>query len=280
MVGRVQGHRLVVVVALIIAVVASTIAPAQASPDHGAALDESGAGGFIGLNPEDPDTGGVVTVGAPTSTEEGDEPARPRYRIENGGDCIVGERENADGSIEPVLGTTWLTALADENTDGNTIVDAVCAVEAPPPPPPPPSPDEVWQFIPLAEAGLGINPVGDGLTGLETWLWHEGPTSGVSVTPTLRGYGLVVEARPVLYRWDMGEEPEAVYSSPSPGSEDQPAASHVYETKGDYEVTMQVVWEGSYEFTGFGVSNSGSLGSVTVNSSRDYHVAEARAVRR
>ncbi len=43
---------------------------------------------------------------------------------------------------------------------------------------------------------------------------------------------------------------------------------------------MQVVWEGSYDFSGFGVSDSGSLGSVTVTRSRDYHVVEARAVRR
>ncbi len=259
----------------------ATATAAQASPDHGAALDESGAGGFIGLNPEGLEDSGEIIVGEPVSTEGGADPARPRYRIENGGDCIADEIENPDGTIEPVLGTTWLTVLADENTDGNTtIVDAVCAVEAPPPPPPPPSPDEVWQFVPLAEAGLGINPIGDGLTGLETWLWNEGTASAVSVAPTLRGYDLVVEARPVLYRWDMGEDPRAVYSSPSPGSEGQPAASHVYETKGDYEVVMEVVWEGSYEFSGFGVSNRGSLGSVTVTRSRDYHVAEARAVRR
>jgi hypothetical protein len=275
-----RTHRLVVPLALAVSIIA-TVVPAQASPDKGAALDESGVGGFIGLNPVGPEPEGVITVGEPASTEDGGEPARPRYRIENGGDCIVDETENADGTIESIVGTTWLTVLADENADGNTtIVDAVCAVDAPPPPPPPPSPDEVWQFVPLAEARLGINPVGDGLTGLDTWLWHEGPDSGVSVAPTLRGYDLVVEARPVLYRWDMGEVPQAVYSSPSPGSEDQPVANHVYETKGDYEVTMQVVWEGSYEFSGFGVSNRGSLGSVTVTSSRDYHVAEARAVRR
>lgn len=278
MVSPVRARRFMVL-ALAIGVVASTVTPVQASPDHGAALDESGAGGFIGLNPEGLHGGGIIRVGEPASTEGGAQPARSRYRIKNGGDCIADEIENADGSIEPVLGTTWLTVLADENVDGNsTIVDAVCAVEAPPPPPPPPSPDEVWQFVPLAEAGLGINPAGDGLTGLETWLWHEGPASEVSVAPTLRGYGLVVEAKPVLYRWDMGEG--SIYSSPSPGSEDQPAANHVYETKGDYEVTMEVVWEGTYEFSGFGVSNTGSLGSVTVTRSREYHVAEARAVRR
>lgn len=260
--------------------VGATVAPVQASPDHGAALGGGGVGGFIGLNPPG-GGGGGITVGEPVSTEAGAEPARPGYRVQNGGDCIVEETVSADGTIEPVLGTTWLTVLADENGDGNaTIVNAVCAVDAPPPPPPPPSPDEVWQFVPLSDAVLGINPVGDGLTGLETWLWHEGPASGVSVAPTLRGYALVIEARPVLYRWTMGEEPEVVHSSSSPGSEAQPAASHVYETKGDYTVTMDVVWEGSYEFSGFGVTNRGSLGSVTVNRSRDYHVAEARAVRR
>ncbi|MDQ3461456.1 MAG: hypothetical protein M3471_00245, partial [Actinomycetota bacterium] len=62
----------------IVGSVVSVAGPAQSSPDHGAALDESGAGGFIGLNPVGPDPEEVITVGEPASTEEGAEPVSPR----------------------------------------------------------------------------------------------------------------------------------------------------------------------------------------------------------
>ncbi len=255
------------------AVVGAHTVPAAAGPDHSAGLDQAGAGGSIGLTEDGP-------ISRPVATETGSNPARPRYLIVNAGNCLLDEIRHADGTRTPVWGTTWLTVLADENADGtSTVVEAVCAKEPPPPPPPPPTPTEIWQFVPLTKSELGIDPKGDGLTGLDTLLWHEGGSAGVSVTPTLRGYGLVVNARPVLYKWAMGDQPQTVYSSRVSGSEQHPAARHDFRTKGDYTVTMQVVWEGSYTFSGFGVSNTGSLGSVTVTRTRSYHVVEVRGVR-
>lgn len=271
------GHRRLwtglLVGALACAAVGGWAGEASAGPDHSAGLDEAGAGGSIGLTDEGP-------ISKPVATETGSNPSRPRYLIVNAGRCLLDEILAADGTRTPVWGTTWLTVLADENPDGTSnVVDAVCAKVAPPPPPPPPTPSEIWQFVPLTASTIGINPKGDGLTGLDTWLWHEGASTAVEVAPNLRGYSLVVNARPVLYKWAMGDQPQTVYSSRASGTEQHPAARHEYRTKGDYTITMQTMWEGSYTFSGFGVSSAGSLGSVTVARTRPYHVVEVRAVR-
>lgn len=271
------GHRRLwsglIVVALACTAITGGAEEASAGPDHSAGLEQGGAGGSIGLSEEGPIT-------KPVATETGSNPAQPRYLVVNAGRCLLDEIRNADGTRTPVWGTTWLTVLADENPDGTSnVVDAVCARTAPPPPPPPPTPTEIWQFVPLTKSEIGINPRGDGLTGLDTWLWHEGERTGVEVAPVLRGYSLVVKARPVLYKWAMGDQPKTVYTTRVSGTEQQPAARHEYRTKGDYTVTMQIVWEGSYTFSGFGVSSAGSLGSVTVTRTRPYHVVEVRGVR-
>lgn len=195
-----------VVVALACAAITGGAGRASAGPDHSAGLDQGGAGGSIGLSDEGP-------VTKPVATETGNNPARPRYLVVNAGRCLLDEIRHADGTRTPVWGTTWLTVLADENSDGTSnVVDAVCARAAPPPPPPPPTPTEIWQFVPLTKSEIGINPRGDGLTDLDTWLWHEGSRTGVEVAPNLRGYSLVVKARPVLY---ASSSSEAVSRAPA-----------------------------------------------------------------
>ena len=129
---------------------------------------------------------------------------------------------------------------------------------------------------------MGINPALDGLTGLETWLWYEGDAGPVQLPPLeIRGYAVTATAKPAVFTWKMAEDPAAQYSGSVPGSQTHPAAVHVYQTKRDYNTVMEVGWEGSYSFSGFGIALTNQpLGRVTLTSERLYHVVEARGVRR
>lgn len=129
---------------------------------------------------------------------------------------------------------------------------------APPPPrctpfpalPPIPS----WDLAPLpADGTIGADPVGWGLTGLESRFWWSGTTtvgwSQVGV-PGLRADCTVIPA-PVLefqayavsLRWDLGE---ITATTDTPGSAAAPAVRHTYTDKHPGQVvSAQVEWVGS-----------------------------------
>jgi hypothetical protein len=148
--------------------------------------------------------------------------------------------------------------------------------------------DAVSRQLPLPV--LAINPHVEGLTGLDTWLWYEddgasalmpinvnGQTRpGLQVTATAGPFSITAEAWIIEYRWDMGDGGR--YASNSPGSEDHPAATHLYEVKGNYTVQVETVWTGTYTWTASGTTGSGDLGSVVRRSEHPYTVVEARAV--
>lgn len=122
--------------------------------------------------------------------------------------------------------------------------------------------------------------------GLGTWLWAQ-PGQELTVNLTLGGYELEVTAEPSAYHWEVtsdaggaepGPDPPASYSSESAGSEEEPAATHVFNHDGDYVISHTVDWSGSYTFTGFGVSESADLGTISLETSDDIEVLEVQAV--
>ena len=184
---------------------------------------------------------------------------------------------------------------------------------SPAPPPPPPTAAEVIQASNLPRLRFGLSPVGKdcapggaaggpttatppcaageapGLTGLETLLWVDpAPPAEVAVTVNIRGYSVTSRAHPVRYSWQMRQDgdtasnrnPAPTITTTGPGTHDAPAARYRWETKGDYRVSLAVVWEGSYTFSGFGVaSRTESLGPVTGQPQVvPYHVVEVRSV--
>ena len=184
---------------------------------------------------------------------------------------------------------------------------------APAPPPPPPTAAEVIQASNLPRLQFGLSPSGKdcsvagamgapstpappcgvgeapGLTGLETFLWVDpAPPAEVTVTVNIRGYSVTSRARPVRYSWRMRQDgdtdstrnPNPVFTTTSSGTKDAPAARYRWETKGDYRVSLAVVWQGSYTFSGFGVtSRTESLGPVAGQAQVvPYHVVEVGSV--
>lgn len=149
--------------------------------------------------------------------------------------------------------------------------------------------DAVSRMLPVPE--LLADPDPEGLTGLDTYLWYgdDGASEleivdttdgeqrpGLSVTATAGPYEITATAWIVEYRWETGDG--ATYTSTDPGSAEQPAATHVYETKGDYTVVTEAVWVGTYTWTVGSLSGSDDLDAVARRSEHPYTVVEARAV--
>lgn len=181
-------------------------------------------------------------------------------------------------------GVTPVSPLAIEfiDSDGNSVVfDYRCPSPggAVPVPPAPPGPAEVWGVAPVTEPVIGVNPDNEGLTGLDTWLW--GYDSGpVPVSVTLRGYTVTGIARIVRWTWEMGDPQAGFRESSDPGSEEHPAASYTYETKGDYTLVHSTYWRATFTVSGHGLPDIPlDAGAVATSVSRPYDVVEVRGIR-
>ena len=234
-----------------------------AAADFDVHLDSNGAAGSLGITvPSAPVAG---PTGSPMST--GTRVASLGIACADDTDPL--KRIGQVYSVEQLIGAAWV-AIRDVCVYPGTAIPA--------PPPPPPTPAEVWAMVPLDKAAVGVNPRGEGVTGLPTWFWYEGDTDGVNLNLGLRGYALTVHAKPYRFSWTTGDG--ASGGGSQPGSPDQPAFTHTYDTRGDYQLNMTISWAGTYTFSGYGISQTGSLGSVTLQATRPYHVYEVRGVLR
>ncbi len=185
------------------------------------------------------------------------------------------------GSPAPENGEVAFLALIDTRT-GQIVRTAQPRCVTPRTPTPRPTRSEVGEVMRRERglsAGIGMSPRLDGLTGLETWVWAEVPAAPVSVDASVRGFTGRVTAKPTRYHWDMGDG--TTYTSTVAGSEQQPASRHVYQTKGDYTVVLTVTWSGTFSFAGNGLAAPVTeLGVTEIAYEREYHVAEARGIRR
>lgn len=276
--------RLAFVVAVLMTVASSEPASAgQADPF--AQLSQGGLTG--GLNVPgggNGGSGGGRTVSSPGPTEGGSAPSTSQYSyVPTSTPCS--QTGPGTGAVPGVAGYNPAANQGTVNaqvlvTGGQQqLVSYICVLNGaapPPPPPPPPTPAEIWAHVPLSSGSIGVSPPTEGITGMVTWFWYRGDTSGVGVSVSIRGYTVQVRAKPVKFTWDSGDGTRG--TGRSAGNEAAPGLTHVYERKGDYTIQMVAAWEGSYTFSGYGVSSGGSLGSVSVTSTRPYHVFEVRGV--
>jgi hypothetical protein len=136
-----------------------------------------------------------------------------------------------------------------------------------------------------------------GLTGASSWFWLEPAPGGQSLSSSLRGEHVKVDAAPSAVRWDFGDGSSI---SAGPGVPYRPEAApsgsvrHVYQTRclpGDrghdpyvasscgtsgYHVQAIVEWGVSYRASG-PVAAGGSLPSRATETSTAYPVSEVRA---
>lgn len=163
--------------------------------------------------------------------------------------------------------------------------------------------DEVTKHLPRPK--VSVNPDPRGLTGLEARFWHEDDTqaqwqlvdhdrnpatpaiAALIITAKAGGYSITAQAWPTDYRWEIqpktqpGTRPgrdRATLTSRQAGSRDEPAARYVFQTKGLYSITEATAWTGTYTWQAPGRQGTGQLGSVLLDTSRDYPVIEVRGV--
>jgi hypothetical protein len=158
-----------------------------------------------------------------------------------------------------------------------------CAQPGEPLPPALPTAAEIWEQTPLPRGSVHASPPGTdswpGIVNLESRFWAA-PLADANATVGLRGYVVTVFAHPVGYAWSFGQGTTSV--SDAPGGPDAPARAE-YRRRGDYDVTLYVVWAGLAHTTApafgldFGVQN---LGTVTLPVTIGYHEAEIRALLR
>ena len=244
---------------LICAVLVVLAAPAYAN-------EQTRAGGAIGTDGLD---AWIESTGPGGSGGGGGGPADSwveiTYKQVHGGSCLDGisriaTRHFRDGSPSVVVNVSCPRA---------PLPPGLAAV--------PPSQQQVRDAVDLPTSEAGINPHVRGLVGLETWFWYDGPDAA-TVQVGLNGGTVTAEATVVAYEFATGDG--AVYTSEVPGTEDSPAARHVYQRHGTYDVTVTVIWQGTFTFTApGGATVAGDLGTMRTSSTRAYDVVESQAVR-
>lgn len=124
---------------------------------------------------------------------------------------------------------------------------------------------------------LRIAPERIGLTGLPTYVWLEATPRPVSASASVPGVTVTAEARPVQYRWSFGDGEDKVTSDPGrPWTKARRGSiAYTYETKGHYEVEVEVVWSARWRI---GDGEWRRLGYFSNSDSRDYAVRQVISV--
>lgn len=141
-----------------------------------------------------------------------------------------------------------------------------------------PSIGEIWAAAlrDLTRPALGINPRPTGLTGLETWLWYEGPRE-LAVSASIGAFTVTGTARLEEVTFDMGEGDPV--TATEPGSETEPAARFVYERKGTYDLEVTARWAAELVLSGPGLpARPTPIGTAVLSSSETYPVQEVRGL--
>ena len=148
---------------------------------------------------------------------------------------------------------------------------------------PRPSPEEIARTladraVSLApEPDLQVTPSGIGLTGLESYFWLETSPEPIEATAQAGPVLVTAQARAVQYVWNFGDGSDMVTN----GSGRRWSASrggnigHVYETRGRYDLVVDVVWEARWRIGG---GPWQSLGYFSNSDSRPYRVRQVIAV--
>ena len=181
-------------------------------------------------------------------------------------------------------------SLSFEFSEG--AADCVSFVSPPPAPAPGPTPgrrprrptpetlaqsayDRVISLAP--RPSLEIAPAEIGLTGLDSFFWVGNDLRPVTATAGVPGLTVTAEARPVRYSWGFGDgtsrmtaHPGRPWNPATPGS-----VAHLYETKGRYDVTVEILWAARWRINGGAWRD---LGYFSNDDSVEYPVREMVAV--
>ncbi|MFN2488844.1 MAG: PKD domain-containing protein [Actinomycetota bacterium] len=98
---------------------------------------------------------------------------------------------------------------------------------------------------------IQVAPARAGLTGLDSYFWLD-PSEPIRASAGVGGLVVAAEARPVQYVWDFGDGDERVTSDPGrPWASGRVGSiSHLYETRGSYDLSVEQIWEARWRIAG------------------------------
>jgi hypothetical protein len=110
-------------------------------------------------------------------------------------------------------------------------------------PPARPTRREVLGVCPHPQpAVIHHNPVVEGVTGVETWLWASHPDQPTYTATTLNGHPVTCQVRATRYEWTTGDGGRYVTDHPG-GDPPAHAVAHTYQRKSpDYVLVLTVTW--------------------------------------
>jgi hypothetical protein len=146
-----------------------------------------------------------------------------------------------------------------------------------------PSPEELAavaadRAIALApDPNLSVAPSGIGLTGLPSFFWLAETPSPITATAGVGGLTVTAEARPIQFVWDFGDGVDKVTANAGRRWTRRRSGniSHLYETKGRYDLRVEVVWEARWRI---GNGPWQPLGYFSNSDERPYPVREVVAI--
>jgi hypothetical protein len=102
------------------------------------------------------------------------------------------------------------------------------------------------------EPELEVAPAQVGLTGLDSYFWLSEEPRPISASAQVPGLRVTAEARPVQYVWDFGDGDEEVtdHAGRRWSPELEGNVSHLYESRGRYDLRVEVVWQARWRIGG------------------------------
>lgn len=201
---------------------------------------------------------------------------------------VPGGRETAAGSTSASGRVRVLVPLVNQTFcahEPGILGGQTCVLDPPPrpsvadtrPPRRPPSPEAVARR--LADRAIRIAPRPQlrlapgrrGLTGLPSYFWLAQRPRRIQAAAGAGGVTVTAQARPVQYVWTYGDGTDAVTRRPGRRWTRARAGSipHTYETKGRYDLTVEVIWHARWRI---GAGGWRSLGFFSNSDTRGYRV--------
>lgn len=190
----------------------------------------------------------------------------------------------APGLPFPAWGWTWTVTTVERGT-GIVVAQTTSCVAlsgpggAPGPPPDVPAPPtigEIWSRAALPAPTLGLSPVGQGVTGLETWIWATSDET-LALSLTIRGYTVTGTAR--LAGWQFATGDGTVVERAAGGAPNRPALRHAYERIGAYDLGVTARWDATVVVSGPDFAPRPTpIGEALLLATYRYPVTEVRAV--
>jgi hypothetical protein len=127
----------------------------------------------------------------------------------------------------------------------------------------------------VAAPKLELAPAQIGLTGLETYVWV-GEPAPVSISAAAGRTTVDARAFPTQFLWDWGDGDDTLtYDSGRRWTPHRPGSiEHIYETRGRYDLSVEVVWEAQWRINGGAWQ---ALGFFSLGDSVDYPVRQIQS---